>query len=166
MSNETTALFRDVAAFLGREAMLLDDRHWHDWLELFAEDGRLWVPAWDGDDRMTDDPRGSISLIWANRTELEARIFRIEGGNSYASMPLPHTVHMVMPTAVEQRADGVITARANVMVQSFWRTHGATLRAGRYDYELVRANGSLKIRLKKITLHDDRVVGAIDIYSI
>jgi hypothetical protein len=51
-------------------------------------------------------------------------------------------------------------------VHAFWRTSGPVLRAGRYEYELARAADGLKIKRKKVFVHDDRVIGAIDLYNI
>jgi benzoate/toluate 1,2-dioxygenase beta subunit len=160
-----TDLVARVGAFLAHEGALLDSRAWHDWLELYADDARYWAPVWNGDDVMTTDPSRQLSLIWADRVELEARIFRIESEDSYASLPLPHTVHMVSCTGA-QRTGGKIKAQANWMVHSFWRTSGAVLRAGRYEYELEERGGAFAVLLKKVIVHDDRIIGAIDIYNI
>ena len=159
-------LFERVAAFLGHEAGLLDAKQWQEWLALYAPEARYWAPAWVDDHRMTSDPARQASLIYADRTELEARIFRIEGEDSYASMPLPHTSHVVTCTGAQADAGGLVKAKANWMVHSFWRTKGAFVRAGRYEYELRENGGTFEIVLKKIFIHDDRVVGPIDIYNI
>jgi 3-phenylpropionate/cinnamic acid dioxygenase small subunit len=34
---------REVKQFLYREARLLDERRFHEWLELFTEDVRYWM---------------------------------------------------------------------------------------------------------------------------
>ena len=159
-------LVADVGAFLAHEAALLDRRQWLDWLDLFAAETLYWAPVWNGDDEMTSDPSRQLSLIYADRHELEARVFRIESDDSYASMPLPHTVHIVACTGAQRSNRGTITAQANWIVHSFWRTSGAVLRAGRYEYELEPRQDEFKIKSKKVFLHDDRVIGAIDLYNI
>jgi 3-phenylpropionate/cinnamic acid dioxygenase small subunit len=159
-------LFERVSAFLGIEAGLLDTRDWHAWLALYAPDARYWAPAWVDDYKMTSDPTRQTSLMYADRNDLEARIFRIESEDSYASMPLPQTSHVVTCTGVQQAAGGLVKARANWMVHYFWRTKGAFVRAGRYEYEMREEGDSFLIVLKKIIIHDDRVVGPIDIYNI
>ena len=66
-------------AFLYREARLLDDRAWDEWLTCYAPDVTYWMPAWDDDDRLTEDPQSQISLIYyPDRDGLEDRIFRIK----------------------------------------------------------------------------------------
>jgi len=161
-----TRLFERVSAFLGHEAGLLDRREWHAWLALFAPEAKYWAPVWVDDHKMTSDPTRQTSLIYADRTELEARIFRIEGEDSYASMPLPHTTHVVTCTGAQTSAGHMIKARANWMVHYFWRTKGAFIRAGHYEYDLREDDDTFQIVLKKIFVHDDRVVGPIDIYNI
>ena len=36
---------RAVEQFLYRQADILDDRRWDDWLGLFTEDGHYWMPV-------------------------------------------------------------------------------------------------------------------------
>ena len=43
--------------FLYREARYLDDKEWNSWLDLYAPDAEFWMPAWDDDDKLTDDPQ-------------------------------------------------------------------------------------------------------------
>ena len=155
-----------VTTLLNLEATLLDDRRWHDWLALYTEDCIFWAPAWAGDETWTSDPQRQVSLIWADRRNLAARIFRVEGGDSYASMPLPLTVHLVTGVTVVSSAEDVMEVRANWLVHSFLRTSGAILRAGRYEYRLRRIDADLRILRKKILIHDDAITGAVDFYNI
>ncbi len=159
-------LMAEIGAFLGYEAGLLDRQCWHEWLALFTPSGMLWAPAWIGDDRMTTDPARQLSQIYADKTELEARIVRLEGADSYASAPLPMTAHVVTCTAAVRGADGTVAAEASWFVHTFWRTRGAVTRGGRYRYELAPAGGSFQIKQKTILIHDDRIVGPLDIYNI
>jgi 3-phenylpropionate/cinnamic acid dioxygenase small subunit len=159
-------LLARATSLLNLEVTLLDGRRWHDWLELYTEDGIFWAPAWVTDETWTTDPKRQVSLIWADRQNLAARIFRVEGGDSYASMPLPLTVHHVTAVTVTASAGDTHEVRANWLVHSFLRTSGAILRAGRYEYRLQQIGPDLKILQKKIFIHDDAIVGAIDFYNI
>ena len=38
-------IIREVEQFLYREARLLDERRFHEWVELFTEDVRYWMPV-------------------------------------------------------------------------------------------------------------------------
>lgn len=159
-------LLARATSLLNLEAALLDGRRWHDWLELYTEDSIFWAPAWATDETWTTDPKRQVSLIWADRRNLAARIFRVEGGDSYASMPLPLTVHLVTGVTVTASAGDTHEVGANWLVHSFLRTSGALVRAGRYEYRLGQVGPDLKILQKKIFIHDDAIIGAIDFYNI
>jgi len=62
-------LYAKVASFLYREGDLLDRHQWQDWLALFSPDVEYWVPAWDSDSYVTQDPkrRYASSLLKAGK---------------------------------------------------------------------------------------------------
>lgn len=65
-----------VTQFLYRETRFLDDKRWDEWLALFAPEVEFWMPSWDDDDRLTEDPRQEISLIWyGHKGGLKDRVF-------------------------------------------------------------------------------------------
>ncbi|MBN9050644.1 MAG: nuclear transport factor 2 family protein [Rhizobiales bacterium] len=165
MVRPDVSLYQRVSEFLGHEAALIDDRDWHEWLALFSRDAQFWVPAWLDDHKFTSDPARQTSLIYADMHDLEARVFRVESEDSYASMPLPQTSHLVTCTGASEER-GLIKARANWLVHFFWRTKGAFVRAGRYEYELRDTEDGLRIKLKKVFVHDDRVISPVDFYNI
>ena len=55
-----------VEQFLTRQAEVLDERRWADWMELFTSDGHYWMPAdpsqttGEGVPRMRPSPRPSL----------------------------------------------------------------------------------------------------------
>ena len=56
------------------------------------------MPAWDDDDRLTEDPQSEISLIYyPDRQGLEDRVFRIKTERSSATMPDTRTT-TILPT--------------------------------------------------------------------
>lgn len=163
MSTEYAA----ISAFLYREARHLDDREWEAWLDLYALDVQYWMPAWDDDDQLTEDPLSQISLIYyPNRNGLEDRVFRIKTERSSASMPEPRTNHMVTNVEVLEDRGEDVDVRYNFHTLShrykktdqFFGTIFVTLRRG--------ANGQFLISRKKIVLKDDYISQVIDIYHI
>ena len=84
------SLSRDrLLDFLYREARLLDDRQWDEWLACYSPKVEFWMPAWDDYDTLTEDPHSEISLIYyPSRDGLEDRIFRIKTERSSASTPI------------------------------------------------------------------------------
>ena len=88
----TTDITRtEIEDFLYYEARLLDDRKFEEWLECYSEDAEYWMPSWDVDGTLTQDPQSEISLIYyPNRGGLEDRVFRIRTERSSAtSIPEP-----------------------------------------------------------------------------
>ena len=156
-----------ISAFLYREARLLDDREWEPWLELYAPDVEYWMPAWDDDDQLTQDPHSEISLIfYPNRNGLEDRVFRIKTERSSASMPEPRTSHMISNVEVLEDRDDVVDVRYNFHTLShrykttdhYFGTIFVTLRkVAPDDYRIAR---------KKIVLKDDYIRQVIDVYHI
>jgi phenylpropionate dioxygenase-like ring-hydroxylating dioxygenase large terminal subunit len=86
----------DIAAFLYREARLLDDEQWDEWLDCYDPDAQFWMPSWDDDGTLVQDPQREISLIYyPTRQGLEDRVFRIKTERSSATMPDTRTSHNI-----------------------------------------------------------------------
>jgi 3-phenylpropionate/cinnamic acid dioxygenase small subunit len=158
--------YGDIAKFLFYEAWCLDTKRWENWLTLYADDAIYWAPAMVGDEEWTDDPDRDVSLMYINKVGLEARIFRIEGKDSYATDPLPHTAHLVNNVLVQGETDGLIRVSATWLVHSYGRARDSVIRGGLYEYELRDAEHCLRIVRKKIFIHDDQIAGPIDVYNV
>ena len=161
-----TADYSAICTFLYREARLLDDRLWDEWLALYAEDVEYWMPAWDDDDCITEDPHSQISLIYySNRHGLEDRVFRIKTERSGASMPEARTGHAVLNVEVLADRGTEVDVRYNFHTLShrykatdeFFGTMFVTLR---------RQENSFLIGRKKIVLKNDYIRQVIDVYHV
>lgn len=158
--------YETICAFLYREARLLDDRQWDEWLTCYAPDVTYWMPAWDDDDQLTEDPQSQISLIYyPNRDGLEDRVFRIKTERSGASTPEPRTSHTVSNVErLEDRGDEVdlrynfhtLNHRYKV-TDHFFGTMFVTLR---------QSSDGLLIARKTIVLKNDYIRQVIDIYHV
>lgn len=159
-------LEREVAGLINREAMLLDRHRWDEWIDLYSEDAVYWVPAWANEEKTTTNPETQLNLIYLrNRGGLEDRVFRIESRDSYASVPLDRTVHVIGNILVERADSEAVEATANCLVHTYGKK-GAATRGSLYDFAFRRIDGALKIIRKKITFIDDRLEGPIDIYHL
>src|ERR1700751_1020253 len=105
----------DARQFLYREARFLDDKEWDNWLALYAPDVEFWMPSWDDDDTLTEDPQTEISLIWyGNKGRLEDRVFRIRTERSSAtSLPEPRTSHNIGNVEIIEQSNGTCRLRCN-----------------------------------------------------
>ena len=161
-----SALKQEVAELVYREATLLDRRRWEEWIDLYTPDAVYWVPSWRSEEETTDDPETQLNMIYLrNRGGLEDRVFRIESRDSYASVPLDRTVHLVGNVVVGDANGETVAATANCIVHTYGKKGGMT-RGSLYDYVLRRVDGALKIAKKKIVFIDDRLEGPIDVYHL
>ena len=155
-----------IAAFLYREARLLDDRDFDAWLPCYSPRAEFWMPAWDDDDSLVENPQTEISLIYyPNREGLEDRVFRIKTERSSASLPEPRTSHNISNIEVLSQAGDRIELRFNWHTLSHrYKTTDSYFGTSFYTLDL-RGEQPL-ILAKKVVLKNDYVRQVIDIYHI
>lgn len=106
-----------VEQFLYREARLLDDRQFHQWLELFTDDVRYWMPMrsnhypasskainiLDGSRYEEEDlsKEGELAVMDETKDSLERRVARLDTGMAWAEDPPSRTRHFVSNIEVE-----------------------------------------------------------------
>jgi len=173
-----------VRDFLYREARLLDDKSWDEWLTCYASDAVFWMPAWDDDGTLTTDPEREISLIYyGSKAGLEDRVFRIKTERSSASTPEPRTAHMIANVEfVTHDADATADARrggahevkedANRCTVRFnWQTLSYRYKTtdsyfGTSHYELDISAPVPVIKRKYVVLKNDYIHHVVDVYHI
>jgi benzoate/toluate 1,2-dioxygenase beta subunit len=156
-----------VTQFLYREARCLDDRDWDGWLAHYAPDVEFWMPSWDDDDRLTEDPQTEISLIWyGHKGGLEDRVFRIRTERSSAtSLPEPRTSHNISNVEILEQADGVCRLRFNWVTFSY-RYKTTDIYFGASYYTLATSGQLPLIKRKRVVLKNDYIHHVIDVYHI
>ena len=97
---------REVERLLYREAALLDDRAWQEWLALYTEDCFYWVPSTTGQ----ADPVNTISLFAENRMMMEMRIIRISHPRAF-SQEFPTRMSHVVGNVTIDAAGGATRRR-------------------------------------------------------
>lgn len=163
---QTQIRMQDILAFLYREARLLDDEQWAEWLECYHPEARFWMPSWDDDGKLVEDPEREISLIYyPNRQGLEDRVFRIRTERSSATMPETRTSHNIANVELE-RVDGALhTVRFNWHTLSHrYKTNYSHFGMARYVIDFSEAQA--KILDKYVVLKNDYISQVIDIYHI
>jgi len=170
-------LHREIEHFLFHEARLLDDRRVHEWVELFTEDARYWMPV--RGERADRTPAAEFAkeneLAFFDETKetLKQRAQKLDTGMAWAEEPPSRTRHLV--TNIEAyETDPVeyepLLHRARVQVYCnfiVYRTRLETkedLFVGRREDLLRKENDSWKIAERKIFL--DQTVLFADNLSI
>jgi 3-phenylpropionate/cinnamic acid dioxygenase small subunit len=146
-----------VEQFLYREAMLLDDKRWSDWLALYSEDCFYWVPSVVGQ----KDPVDTVSLFAEDRMRLEMRVIRVTHPHAYSQSFPTRTSHVVGNVMLDPEngrgADGGLEVKADLVVRSSvqileFRKEEQRLFGGTVRHWLRRAGGDFRIALKRIDL--------------
>lgn len=164
---EDIATLETVRAFLYREARLLDDRQFDEWLECYHPDSEFWMPAWDVDDQLTQDPQNEISLIYYdNRGGIEDRVFRIKTDRSSAtSLPEPRTGHNITDVEVLANDGGRVEVRFNWFTLYF-RYNTTDTYFGTSYYTIDLSGPEPVILKKKVVLKNDYIHHVVDVYMI
>src|SRR5262249_60595864 len=102
-------VIREVEQFLYREARLLDERRLHEWVELFTEDVRYWMPMrsnrYPAESKaigLLDQAQAAeaeraqqeeLAILDETKATLQARIARLDTGMAWAEDPPSRTRH-------------------------------------------------------------------------
>jgi 3-phenylpropionate/cinnamic acid dioxygenase small subunit len=173
MSDEDT--IRSVEQFLYREARLLDESRFHDWLRLFTDDVHYWmtaranryprsskaIAALDAD-RYAEEDAGAdeLGLFDEDIRTLTARVARLDTGMAWAEDPPSRTRHLITNIEIEPGAsDSGLTVHCNFIV---YRGRGETEQdfyVGARQDTLRRVDSAWKIANRRMVL-DQNVLTA------
>lgn len=135
-------------ALLEREARLLDEGRYKDWLELYAPECVVWVPT----AATPGDPRREVSVFFDDRRRLEDRIYRLGTGSAWSQVPPSRTVRFVAnvePFRTGERT--VLMVRSNLLLSEY-RAGETRLLAGWCGHRLRRRQVGWEIEAKQINL--------------
>src|SRR6516225_3411920 len=76
---------------LEREARLLDQLRYDDWLAMYTAECVYWVPSTPN----AGDPRREISVMFDDRRRLEDRVYRFRTGFAWSQAPASRTVRLI-----------------------------------------------------------------------
>ncbi|MGE3709615.1 MAG: aromatic-ring-hydroxylating dioxygenase subunit beta [Hyphomicrobiaceae bacterium] len=142
---------RDAARRLvEREARLLDQHRYENWLSLLSAECIYWIPGTPG----AGDPRREIAVMFDDRRRLEDRIYRLRTGYAWSQAPISRTVRFV--TNVEVFSTSVPDrhmVRCNVLIPEFWGDETRIL-SGWCGYKLAGRPGEWRIEAKQVNLID------------
>jgi benzoate/toluate 1,2-dioxygenase beta subunit len=130
----------DVAArdefrrLLEREARLLDQLRYDEWLNMYAAECIYWVPSTP----QAGDPRREISVMFDDRRRLQDRIWRLRTGFAWSQAPASRTVRLITNVEVFGAArEDVRMLRCNFLISEFWGDETRVL-TGWAGYRMVR----------------------------
>ena len=154
---------RELVDFVAAEAALLDAGRYDEWLALFTEDGRYWVPL-QGAGQL--DPVSHNSLAYEDRLLLALRVERLKSPRAYSQHPPSSCQHVLQRSVVEPAAGAGDTVRLRTpfIYLEARGEHQLTL-AGTCTHCLERVDGAWKIRQKRVDLlGPERPLPAIQLF--
>lgn len=135
---------------LEREARLLDQLRYEDWLAMYAAECIYWVPSTPN----AGDPRREISIMFDDRRRLEDRVYRLRTGFAWSQAPASRTVRLISNVEVFTAArSGARMLRSNFLISEFWGDETRVL-TGWAGHRVVRNGDGWKIQAKQVNLID------------
>jgi len=156
-------LWLEINEFLIYEAWLIDERKFHDWLDLLTDDLFYFMPRKKNRQRK-DMARevteyGDLALFEEDKESMKMRIARLDTGMAWAEDPPSRTRHMIGNVQVEDLGNDEVRAKSAFMV---WRTTGEIDQdwfVGSREDVLRKVNGEWKIARRTMVL-DANVINA------
>jgi 3-phenylpropionate/cinnamic acid dioxygenase small subunit len=162
-------VIREVEQFLYREARLLDERRFHEWLELFTDDVRYWMPGRSNrypkvskaivildPERYTEEEltkEDELAILDETKETLGRRIARLETGMAWAEDPPSRTRHIITNIEVEPGdAAAELKVSSNFMVYRSRSETEQDFYVGARQDVLRHVDGAWKIARRKIIL--------------
>ena len=155
-------LCREVEEFLYREADLLDERHYEEWLGLLADDIRYWMPMrrnvkfGEGEREFT---RAGQDINWFDegKETLIRRVRQILTGIHWAEEPVSRISHMlsnieIMEARPTAAAAEEVAVKCRFLVYRNRVETETDLLVGKREDLLRRAGGGWQIARRKIVL--------------
>jgi benzoate/toluate 1,2-dioxygenase beta subunit len=151
-----------------REARLLDEQRFEEWLELFVEDALYWMPAWKDEFTLSNDPDRELSLVYyRGKDNLRDRVDRLRSGLSPVSKILPRVVHSVTNVMVDAAEGDEATVFSSFVTHAYApRTDKVSTHFGQYEHGLSKVNGEWRISRKVIRLANDLIPTVLDVNAI
>src|SRR5215471_8803104 len=153
---------QDIEELLYREAHLLDERRFREWLDLFTDDAEYLVP-------LREHVQGDVGeaghpIIRDNKDMLLARVMKDETGFSHVEIPVSMTCHLITNIVVDDAPDGEVQVRSAFMVRQARKLRDEAWWVGRRVDRLRRVGGQWRIAHRCVQLDSTILPRGISIF--
>jgi benzoate/toluate 1,2-dioxygenase subunit beta len=140
---------RQVEQFLYRQADILDNKRWLEFVDLFTPDGVYWMPAEPS--QTTGD--GVPSIFHEDRDLMTVRAKRITHPRAWSQAPAWGTSHLVgnVTIAGEDKTTGSLLVSSRFHMLEFRRDASRHF-AGSYQHHLVPTGDGFRIKLQRVDM--------------
>ena len=137
-----------VERLLYRQAEILDEKQWDEWLALFAEDGHYWMPV--SEDQ--EDGEGVPNIFWENVNLMKMRIRRNNHPQAHSQAPENRLCHVVSNVIVEsEEPNGDVVVRSRFHCAEYLRYDVRSF-TGKYRHYLRKTPEGYRIALQRVDL--------------
>jgi 3-phenylpropionate/cinnamic acid dioxygenase small subunit len=155
------SLMREIEDFFHKEADLLDEREYDQWLDLLTEDVVYWMPmrknvsyADRGKDITAED---DVAWFHDDKETLTKRVRQIQTGLHWADEPISRVSHVItnirLTDPISALDEGMqATTKCRFIVYRNRLESETDFLVGRREDTLTRVHGELKIARRKIIL--------------
>lgn len=150
-----------IIDFIYDEARMLDEGRYDDWLALWLEDGRYWMPL----DYKQSDARMMTSLMDEDMFMLRLRVERLNGARTFSQKPKSRCHHVIQRPCIDKfdEANGVFKTNTSVHYVET-RLDEQQLLALTATHDLRVVDGKLRIANKRVDLlNSDAAFGNIQL---
>ena len=117
---------QELIDFVVREARLIDQQRFDEWLDMYADDAFYWMPLeWN-----QTDPRLTCSLMYEDKLLLSIRVERLKGARTFSQKPKSRCHHVLQTPQVDSR-DAAATATSPGPRYIMWRRASTSRRSMR-----------------------------------
>lgn len=150
--SDNTGTEHELMQFIAAETQLLDEGRFEDWLNLFTDDGRYWLPITPAQ----TDPVLQPSLACEDRLLLAIRIERLRHPQAHSQNPASRCLHVLQQSRMQPSGTAADDTGAWITRTPFGyyehRGDQTIHLAGTATHHLVKIDGKLRIRLKRVDL--------------
>ena len=145
----------ELRRVIAREARILDENRFEDWLAIYAGECTYWVPGTAGG----GDPRREIAIAFDDRRRLEDRVYRLGTGIAWSQAPASRTVRLVSNLEAYLTDDqAIVMLRSNFVISEF-RAGETRIWSGWTGHRLRRRDEGWEVLVKQVNLidHDQNI---------
>ena len=150
-------LKQEIEGFLYHEAELLDERRYEEWLELFTDDARYWMPIRrnvppDTPERAFTREGADVNWFDEGKDTLARRVAQIRTGVHWAEEPPSRMCHMVSNVQILSAAPSEVKVKSRFLVYRNRVETETDLLVGKREDTLRRVDGGWRIARRMIVL--------------
>jgi 3-phenylpropionate/cinnamic acid dioxygenase small subunit len=150
-------LRQEVEDFLYREAELLDERRYEEWLDLFTDDARYFMPMRrnvPADELDREFTREGLDVNWFDegKDTLTRRVRQIRTGVHWAEQPPSRICHMVSNVQILHASPTEVGVKSRFLLYRNRVETETDILVGKREDVLRRVDGDWRIARRKIIL--------------